>query len=418
MRLAIVISFCAVVAACLKRDPNYCPGAPLDDCAKDDGCTSNAQCAAPTSVCDVDGTRACVQCLAPDQTGACGGTTPVCAQDHTCQACTAHAQCASLACLPDGSCGDDTTTAYIDPTGTDNASCTKAMPCTLVSKALATSRPYVKFTGTTDEAVTIDNGRVVTFLADPGAKLVRTNGTGAIVTVRDDGTSLAVYDLSISDAPNNPSGIGIVVPAGAGAPTVTLVRAKLTNNPGGGISASGGELRLSQCTVSGNGGGGISISGAQFDITNNFIAKNGSAGSIFGGVRIDGIVGAGTRRFEFNTVAQNQATAGITPGVLCSAVATPLVLTNSIVYDNSTGTQVEGANCSWTYSDIGPTAVSGTGNFNAPPMFVNPMQNDFHLQSTSPARDAADPAASLGVDIDGDVRPQGAARDIGADEIR
>ncbi|HSK04591.1 MAG TPA: choice-of-anchor Q domain-containing protein, partial [Kofleriaceae bacterium] len=99
-------------------------------------------------------------------------------------------------------------------------------------------------------------------------------------------------------------------------------------------------------------------------------------------------------------------------------VAMPIVLTNSVVYDNGTGTQVEGANCSWTYSDIGPTAVSGTGNINAPPMFVDSMQGNFHLQSSSPAKDAADPAASLAVDIDGDTRPQGDGRDMGADEIR
>jgi hypothetical protein len=96
----------------------------------------------------------------------------------------------------------------------------------------------------------------------------------------------------------------------------------------------------------------------------------------------------------------------------------PFVLTNSIVYDNGTGPQVEGANCSWTYSDIGPMGVSGTGNINAPPMFVNLMLGNFHLQSGSPAKDAADPAASLAVDIDGDTRPQGTGRDMGADEIR
>ena len=96
----------------------------------------------------------------------------------------------------------------------------------------------------------------------------------------------------------------------------------------------------------------------------------------------------------------------------------PFVLTNSIVYDNGTGTQVEGANCSWTYSDIGPMSVPGAGNINAPPMFVDLMKGNFHLQAGSPAKDAADPEASLAVDIDGDMRPQGGGRDMGADEIR
>jgi hypothetical protein len=62
--------------------------------------------------------------------------------------------------------------------------------------------------------------------------------------------------------------------------------------------------------------------------------------------------------------------------------------------------------------------VVGTGNIVSDPQFTAPAQNNFHLQVASPLRDAADPAATLADDIDGEARPQGSGRDVGADEIK
>ena len=423
LSVCVALAWTCALGAC--KNANYCPGAnPNDNCSERDArvtrCASSAECSAPTAACEI-GSMTCVQCTAAEA-GACTGTTPICGDDHACRGCTAHADCDSRACLPDGSCGDDASVAYVNPAGTDNPSCTQAAPCTRVAGALGTGRPYVKLAGTTDEAVIVDNGRDVVFLAAPAAKLTRTSSAGAIVTVRDDGTTLTIHDLAIGDAPNGTSGIGLVVPPGAGAPAVTLVGVKVTSNPGGGISVNSGTLTVTRSLIARNTGGGISISGARFDITNSIIVKNGSPGSLFGGVRVDGIVGIGMRRFAFNTIAQNenQANTGISPGVLCSAVAAPLLFGNNIVYDNGAGPQVEGANCSWSYSDIGPMAVPvpGPGNLDAAPRFVDTVHDDFHLQAGSPAQDAADPEASVATDFDGDPRPQGPARDIGADELR
>jgi len=61
---------------------------------------------------------------------------------------------------------------------------------------------------------------------------------------------------------------------------------------------------------------------------------------------------------------------------------------------------------------------AGAGNRSIDPLFVDPAHDNFHLQIASPVRDAADPAATLAVDIDGDARPQGPGRDMGADEIK
>jgi hypothetical protein len=194
----------------------------------------------------------------------------------------------------------------------------------------------------------------------------------------------------------------------------------VTGNTGGGISASGGTLTISQSTISGNTASGISVSGGQFDITNTIIAGNGGPATAVGGVHFDQI-NSGTRRFEFNTVTNNNGMDGAAVGVVCTLVGQPVTFANNIVYANQEGgtrTQVGGANCNWSYSDIGPVAVAGTGNINMDPLFANPAQSNYHLQAGSPAIDKADPASTMDVDIDGDVRPQGSGRDIGADEVK
>ena len=73
--------------------------------------------------------------------------------------------------------------------------------------------------------------------------------------------------------------------------------------------------------------------------------------------------------------------------------------------------------CTWT------GCQEASGNINENPLFVDPDNGDFHLQSGSPCRDVGiDPVPDyiesgfVDFDFDGDERPQGAGWDIGADE--
>lgn len=428
LALAFLIPACSVFDSLWGKHlrQGFCEDHPADEeCRRtypdaDNRCVSNASCMAPTAICDLQGSRMCVQCIAPDQVAACNGTTPTCGADHACHACSKHEDCPfSGACLPDGSCAMETDVAYVDPDQGAGTTCSLAMPCRKVSDALATSRRYVKLTGTIDEAVTINN-QSVTILAAPNTKLQRST-SGVILRV--DGTSMVqILDLTIANGLGT-TGIGISLPAGNMA-SLELDRVTVTNNAGGGISAVGGAVTISRSTISQNTAGGILISGSQFAITNSFIIANGGLMSGVGGIDISQILTAGTHRLDFNTIASNGGNINIpvNTGVNCSTIGTPLVFDSNIIYGNAVnggGQQLGGsAMCTATYSDVGPGATAGATNINADPMFMDAAQGNFHLMATSPAKDMADPNATLNIDIDGDVRPQGSRRDIGADEVR
>ncbi len=150
------------------------------------------------------------------------------------------------------------------------------------------------------------------------------------------------------------------------------------------------------------------VTSDSFDISNTIVARNGNGGAV-GGVLLAQAGTGAARHFDFNTVTGNQSSGGV-GAVQCQA---QLSGSSNLVWGNSGGPASGGA-CSWHHSDI-EGGATGTGNLDVNPLFAG--ASDYHLMAGSPCVDAGDPATSNDIDVNGELRPQGAHADIGADEV-
>jgi parallel beta helix pectate lyase-like protein len=446
-RLALVIGLLVVCAGCQEPNPASCElPANAGKGACPDAATSGGSCHDQTDcktgnfpLCD---NTTCVQCTAMDQTR-CTGTTPICTSD-VCTGCTRHADCPeSNTCLPDGACALSTDVAYVDGTaGVDGAPCTKAMPCTKIQDAVA-AKPIVKVSGTIKDRCSLNNIKGIKILANPDAKLEPMNN-GVALEIKGD-SNIEVYDLQISKE-KDPA-----MPAVALTEMAALLFARVTvrDNPGNGISVTGGRLTCIGCLIASNGlrgidasagtttvtqstlidntSGGIRLTGpAAFHIVGNFIFRNGQPGkAAASGIAIQVDIqpqGAPPNELNFNSISRNAAVE-LAQGIQCST-GTPLTANNNIVWNNgSIGkmVQIDANGCTYRFSDIGPLPlVPDLTNMNTDPAFQNEASGELHLTKDSQVRHKADPSANLSglaaKDIDGVMRT--APTDMGADEFR
>ncbi|HUJ58129.1 MAG TPA: choice-of-anchor Q domain-containing protein [Kofleriaceae bacterium] len=400
---------------CQEKNPNYCDdGLHLDNNCNEpipDGghplCDMTHACSGGL-VCD-ETQGMCVQCTS-EQAGACMQDTPVCGSDDSCRGCLQHDECPSDACLSDGSCAATDEVAYVAATGTDGGDCSSpTAPCKTLSYALGTSRQVIKLTGAiADSPVMIQ--RTVQIVAEPGAMLTETTN-GPLVTVSGDVT-VEIDDLELHGA-SGAGNAGLTL-SGSG-PQVKLLRVQVDNSQGAGVVVGAGMLTMARCMVGPMNAGGIDISNASFDIENTFVVMNNAGPAGSSGVYLNQTTG--TQVLQFDTIADNSAAGAAVSGVKCSGFSDAASFPNNIVWDNVYGTggaQVGGdPNCAFPYSDIGPTPpASGWPNdISSDPSFGE----NYHLTVGSPAIDHAGPA-TLPIDYDGQTRPYGAGRDMGADE--
>lgn len=354
--------------------------------------------------------------------GVCANPTPVCDMDSTtCRGCYNDSECSSNACIEwTGTCVAEPLALYVKNGGSDAGTCTRAQPCATITRALALvddTRFVIKlydgnyhdaFTSSSQFVLSGENdgnaahvfykntsSHVHLFETDGGVSLVEgvilDGGSQETVRVQG-GASLTMYEVEILDSP-----IGSVDVV---ASTVDLEQVSIHDGQGteAAIDINGGQLTLEQGVIYSVGGPCVRAS-AKYLIENSFLVGCTGPGFVQAGIPAAGSV------FQFNTVASDAT------GAICEA---PVTLEDTIFAGNgSASPQV--TLCTTTYSLFTDTAPPGTGNIsNGNPAFV--ASDDDHITFQSAARDKADPAATLDFDFDGELRPHGTARDIGADE--
>jgi M6 family metalloprotease-like protein len=155
-------------------------------------------------------------------------------------------------------------------------------------------------------------------------------------------------------------------------------------------------------------GGGIRVlNGSSPLIVNNIITSN--IANYGGGIACN----SSSPTIINNTITGNEVSA-VGGGIYCIDGSSPTV-TNTILWNNGDEVYLDGSSITITYSNV-DGGYTGTGNINSDPLFADVDGGDYHLQADSPCIDKGTSSDAPADDIDGDLRPQGSADDIGADE--
>ena len=369
--------------------------------------------------------------------GGCPNSEPICDDGtSTCRGCVADAECPSAACQEStGACSEAGSAIYVATTGTDGGACTRGAPCASITYALtqvAAGRGFIAVAaGTYQDSFRVP-ANVATTLSGPSQDATAAEidyaatGSGIDHVVEITGSATVVVEgLTIANDPHV-EGVRmsatngtlqmsrVVVASCAGGldlrGAVTISQGNIHDNTGIGISFSNGELDVERSVVRGN-SAGVQISTGDVTVQNSFLVQNDSHAVT--------ITGGANTKLSFDTIADNESGGSDSDmAISCGSAGTGPLLADSIIANNGNGTSQVGCG--------GVQYVATTGDPNGPGglpvmyagLFVNPSLGDYHLVPNAKPVDRADPSATLTIDFDGQVRPQGPRCDIGADEAQ
>ncbi|MCB1859753.1 MAG: hypothetical protein KDI63_15875, partial [Gammaproteobacteria bacterium] len=157
-------------------------------------------------------------------------------------------------------------------------------------------------------------------------------------------------------------------------------------------------------------GGALNVASGELLLSNSLLAENFLTVSRNADYRGSGLyVGGGKASIVNTTMTRNNKHAVYRNGGEVN------ILNSILFFNNNGGAQIAGQ-VTATYSDI-QNEYEGEGNIFESPIFrETPEETELHLASGSPGIDSGTCLNAPSKDIDGDLRPNGAGCDMGADE--
>jgi hypothetical protein len=334
--------------------------------------------------------------------------------------CTADSQCASGACDEStGACIDEANVLYVATTGSDSGTCLRSAPCLTIARATA-----LLDTARTMIAVAAGNYAGVFHISvpaivsgpstDPSQVFLSSPNHDAIIAFLDTAAiglqGVTVGGNTVASAPQ-----AITINSGA---TITFDRVIVRDNAGVGTFCEASTLTARRYEAFSSQYGILADYTSTLDVDRSYVHQNTSSGLAAGGHYT--IVNSILAKNGIGFIPYGTANSGTLDFLtFASQTSTVISSTHAITANDSIfsmNIDPPSPAVAITYSLFDGTAPAGTGNLSGAPAFIDANGGDFHIGATSLAIDRADPASTMDHDYDGDTRPHGSARDMGADE--